>query len=138
MIGEIVNHTDHEVDVLVTVRGDNLEGSEKLLGANVPVSLLSDLLDWDIDGGWFVRSVAFGDAVLLGKWLSSEKEFGAWYLENGINMSLDLLVAPGEDWSDGQVLEVSCGSSLLHHVKDSSLNPVVVSEYNRSARALLS
>ena len=48
MVGEVLDHADHEVNVVVLVRGDDLEGSEELSGSSGPVLLLSDLINWHI------------------------------------------------------------------------------------------
>ena len=70
--------------------------------------------------------------------LSSEKELGAWDLETGVDVSLDLVVVPGDDGGDGEVLEVPGHAPGLDLLDDACVHPVLVGEDNRGARALLS
>ena len=49
--------------------------------------------------------------------LSTEENLSTFKLENSIEMSLDPLIVPGENWADSEVLEAATTSLLSNLLK---------------------
>ena len=88
------------------------------------------------DASWLPCSVAFGNGMIL-EWLATEDNFSAFQFQNCIQMLLDSLVVPGENWSNGEVIEASLGCLILHLLEEVNLAPVPVHEHDGLGGALL-
>ena len=94
------------------------------------------MLEGHEDASWLPSSVTFGNGMIL-EWLATEDNFSAIQLQNCIQMLLDPLVVPGENWSNSEVIEASLGCLFLHLVEEVSLAPVPVHEHDGLGGALL-
>ena len=62
---------------------------------------------------WLKCAITGGDLMIFQR-MSTEENFGTFKLENSIEVSLDSLVVPGENWANSEVLEAATASLLSH------------------------
>ena len=74
---------------------------------------------------------------MAGQRLASKQKLGTRDLQAGIDVVLNLLVIPSEDWDIGVVLERSSRSKLLDLLEEVRLQPVVVGKDDTLGRAFL-
>lgn len=84
----------------------------------------------NVDGSWVVRTILSWDRV-VGQRHATPQKLGSIKFQNGINVSLDSFVVPGQNGSNSKILEVSLGGLTLHCLKDIGLSPVSVHEEDR-------
>jgi hypothetical protein len=66
---------------------------------------------------------------MVSEWDTTEEEFSTIKFETSVNMFLDLLVVPSNNWPDGQIIKLSLGCLSGHLFKEISLSPVPVSKH---------
>ena len=71
------------------------------------------------------------------QWLTAKEHFSPFELQNSIQVLLDLLIIPGKNWPNGQVLQTSSASLLSHLLEQARPSPVFMHEHDRLSRALL-
>lgn len=114
----------------VAIFSNNLERSEELGSQQGSLLGRLEVLERNKDASGLPSSIAFGNGVVL-EGSATEENFSAIELKDGIHVLLDLIVIPGEDRSDSQVLKVAAFSLGLHFVEKTSLSPVSVHEHDR-------
>jgi len=124
-----LHNTQNFLNFSVTVLSHESEWSEKFSGQKLSSLLCHEVLERHIDGSWLIRSVAWWDRVVL-KRNTTPKKFGTVELKAGVNVCLDSCVVPGENWTDGQVVQITLGSLSLPLVQHISLFPILVHEKN--------
>lgn len=127
---------EHALFVLVRPFGDDLEGSEKLGGQKLELLGATEVLQRHEDGSGFEGTIDGWDRVVL-QGLATEEDLRAIELHDGVDVLLDLIVAPGEDRAASQVRQVTLGRLRGHLVEEVGLSPVPVEEEDRLSGALL-
>jgi len=62
--------------------------------------------------------------------LTSVHELSTIKFKTCVNVCLDVLVLPGNNWTNGSILQVSLGRLLSHLIVEIGLSPVLVNEKN--------
>jgi len=88
------------------------------------------------DGSWLPGAVAGWNRVIL-EGSSSKEEFSTFEFEYGVNVSLNLLVIPGQDWANGEVGKAAFRCLRGHLFKEAGFAPVAMHEHDGLGRALL-
>lgn len=125
MMRQLLQDFEQVFKVFVSVFNDDLEWTEQFGGDQVSLLFTSKMLNWHLDSSGLVRTIACWNSM-VSEWDTTEEEFSTIKFETSVNMSLDLLVVPGNNWPDSQILKLSlCGLSS-HLFKDICLSPVFV------------
>lgn len=130
VVGNALTDVKHSVDLRVCILSHDLERSEQLCSDQLALALLAEVLKWHIDSSWLPSAVALGDRVALER-SASENDLSAVEFQNGIEVGFDLLVVPGQDWANREVLKASSCCLLLHLLEKPSASPVSVHEHDR-------
>ena len=128
-MGHAFADVENGLQLRVGVLGHDLERSEQLSGQQLELPRRLEVLDGHEDGRGHPRAVAARDGVVLQRG-ASKQNLGTVQLEHGIQVSLDLLVVPGEDWANGEVFVGAFGRLLSDFFEQTSLAPVAVHEHD--------
>ena len=128
MVGQSLQDLEQVVKVFVSVLNDNLEWSKQFGGNQVSLLFTSEMLDWHLDSSWFIGSVACWNSM-VSEWDTTEEELSPIKFEASVDVRLNLLIVPGDDWPNSQILKISLGGLSSHLVKEIGLFPVLVHEH---------
>lgn len=95
---EVVATFDDSINILVSVRNDELEGTKELLAANLEV--LDELVKWKLDSCGLISSINFRNVMVFERF-ASKAELGTGDRKNFINVSLNSGIVPSEDGANG-------------------------------------
>lgn len=135
MVGEIVTAANNSIDILISVWHNQLEGTEELLTAKLEVG--QELTQWHIHSSGLVCAINLRDGVIC-EWFSTKAQLSSWNGEHLVDMILDALVVPSEHWPNSQVLQLSPRCQSSNFIDKASFDPILMREYNRLGRTLLS
>lgn len=136
MVWQLLQDFEQVFKVLVSILNNDLEWTKQFGGDQVPLLLTSEVLNRHLDCSGFIRSIAFWNSV-VSEWDTTEEEFCTIKFEDGVNMSLDLLVIPGDNWTNSQILKLSLGGLSCHLLEEIGLFPVFVHKHYGLGGALL-
>lgn len=120
--------------ILLAVDHDDLEGPEQLRGQELEVG--QEMTERDLDSRGFEGPVLLGDVVVLER-LAAAHETRARDREDLADVRLDLLVVPGEDRTDGEVLQAAPLGQEGELRQKTLSDPVLVDKQDALGRALL-
>jgi hypothetical protein len=135
VMAEVIAAIDDGVDVLITIRNNNLERAKKFLAAELEI--LDELFDADLNCSGLIGAVDFRDVVLDWKRFSSEKQFRSRDLQDLIDVVLDSLVVPGQHRANSQIIKFATLGKLSNCVSDALLHPIFVDKHARLSWAFL-
>jgi len=136
VVGKVIEQLHDLRELAGSVLGDDLERAEQFGGQQLSLPGVVEMLQRHLDCSGLIGAILGWDTVVLQRG-STEQELGSIESKDSVNMSLDLVVVPGEDRADGEVLQVSLGGLSLHLLKKVSLRPLLMHEQYRLSRALL-
>mmetsp|Transcript_8290 Transcript_8290/g.19846 ORF Transcript_8290/g.19846 Transcript_8290/m.19846 type:complete len:364 (+) Transcript_8290:295-1386(+) len=136
--GEVVLHSladlEHQVNVTVLVCGDHLERTEHLVDHNV--KMRQELVQRYVDSGRLPVAVLLGNLGALQR-LPTADQPGPRNLQDLVQESKKLLVAPGDHRAHREVSDISSLGQLHQLTLQSCLRPVLVHEQSGLGGALL-
>ena len=96
------------IDISVSVLNNNLKWAEQLSCDKSSLLCTSEMLQRNLDCSRLIRSVNRWDRV-ISQWGSSEEKLSTVKLKDSVNVALDLLVVPRDDWAEREIGEASLG-----------------------------
>lgn len=128
MMWQLLQDFEEVIKVFVSIFDNDLEWAEQFGGDQVSLLFTSEVLNWHLDSSGLVRSIALWNSM-VSEWDTTEEEFSTIKFETGVNMSLNLLIVPSNNWPNSQILKLSLGSLSRHLFKEICLSPVFVHEH---------